>query len=262
MKVIWKAFLIGINLIIIGAIIIIAVLAANDWKFTEDYEMKTYVAQNENTQIILDYGAGALRTEFYNGDKIEITYPETKSYKSSVEETDGKFIFRSQPKWYVSLFHWPNLRNTPETVVKLPAGTVFNVDIKLGAGTVTLAGGTYGTIKTEVSAGKLNAGGINCNTLELDVSAGSVNLSGINCSLLDCDVSAGKLAITALVCPVIDCDVSAGTISLAVTGVKSDYTIKTDIGAGSCNVSDQTGATDKRLNVDCAAGSVNVTFGD
>ena len=239
MKAIWKCLIAGIVLITIGAGIIITTLAVNGWKIKEiNYTMKTFTAQNDNTSVELDIGAYALKCEFYDGDKIEIYYPDSKAYKTSISEKGGKLKFESKTKWYATFF---NFTKSPETVVKLPKDKVFDIIINLGAGTVNLADGVYGNIKTDVGAGKLYAQKITCNTLVSDVSAGS-------------------LEISALSCPDIKADVSAGSLKLGVVGAKVEYTIRASVSVGSCNVSDQTGTTDKKLDVDCSAGKITVDF--
>ncbi len=243
MKSILKAFIAGIVIIAIGAGIIIATLAANDWSFRgPDFEMKTYTEQNENSTVKIKVGAGILKTEFYDGDKIEIIYPDSKAYKNGLDETDGTLSFDSSIKWYASIFSF-GLWNAPETVVRLPANRTLNISLDMNAGKVELAAGTYGRIDADVSAGMLSA-------------------TGINCSKLYCDVSAGTVHVNNTVCPDIEIDISAGTLKLGVNGKKSEYTVKVDVSAGTCNLSDQTGTTDKRLFIDCSAGTVKVDFSE
>lgn len=239
MKAIWKCLIAGIILIAVGAGIIITTLAVNGWKIKEiNYTMKTFTAQNDNTSVELDIGAYALKCEFYDGDKIEIYYPDSNAYKTSVSEKDGKLKFLTKTKWYLSFF---NITKPPETVVKLPKDKVFDIKIDLGAGTVKLADGAYGNIQVDLGAGKLSAQKITSNTLIGDVSAGS-------------------LEIGELTCPDIKADVSAGSLKLGIVGAKAEYTIRASVSVGSCNVSDQTGTTDKKLVVDCSAGKISVDF--
>ncbi|MDE7440517.1 MAG: DUF4097 domain-containing protein [Clostridia bacterium] len=260
MKAIWKGFIAGIVLIVIGAGIIIATLAVNGWSVKEvNYTMETYKAQNDNNSIELDMGAYSLKTEFYDGDKIEITYPVSSGWRTSIKEKDGKLKFETKTKWYFTLF---KINKPPETVIKLPKDKVVDIKIDLGAGTVKLASGVYGNIDLDVSAGTLSTSGITCNKLDCDVSAGTLKIDGINCNNLICDVSAGKLSLNDVTCPDIKADVSAGTVIIGVNGAKNDYTIRASVSAGSCNVSNQTGATDKKLYVSCSAGSVKVNFSD
>lgn len=239
MKAIWKGFIAGIILVAIGAGIIIATLALNGWSLQEiSYTMSTFTAEHDNGAIEIDAGANTIRTEFYDGDRIEIYYPESKAYTTSVTESDGKIKFETKIKWYAYFF---SFAKRPEAVIKLPKGKAFDIKIELGAGAVTLAGGDYGRLDVNVNAGTLNAKGVSCNGLICDINAGTINIS-------------------ALTCPDIKAEVNAGRLSLGVNGTKSDYTIRASVSAGSCNVSNQSGNTDKTLDVKCSAGSVNVQF--
>lgn len=259
MKTIWKCVISGAVIIAIGIAVLVTTLAINGWAIETDYTMKTFTAKNENTFVELDVGACTLKTEFYDGDRIEISYPSGKSLKTDIDEVNGKLIFESKIKWYAHPF---GENKVPETVVKLPKDKVIDLVIDLGAGTVKLADGVYGKVIIDVDAGTLNAQNIECRTLICDISAGSATLKGVTCSSLDCDVSAGKLDITSLTCPRINADVSAGKLNLSVNGIESEYAVTVDVSAGSCNLSSHKGTTDKKIDVDCSAGSVTIKFID
>ena len=259
MKGIWKGIIAGIVLIVLGVAILLATLALNDWSVGTKYEIETFTAISDNNFVELDIGACALKTEFYDGDKIQITYPKGSNIKTDIDEYNGKLIFESKIKWYAHVFNKPSV---PETVVKLPKDKVLDLAIGLGAGTIKLADGAYGKVIIDLGAGTLDAQNLECGTLICDISAGSAKFKNVTCSTLDCDVSAGKLNISSLTCPKINVDVSAGEINLGVNGVKSEYTVRVDVSAGSCNLSNQKGNTDKKIEVDCSAGSVTVNFID
>ena len=257
MKSVVKWVIAGSAILAIGLGILIAALAINGWSIDAKYTMETYTAQDDNSFVELEIGASVLKTEFYDGEKIEITYPASKSFKTKINENNGKFSFESKVKWFAQFFNTPKV---PETTVKLPKNKVVDLVIDLGAGTVKLADGVFGNITIEVGAGKLEASNLECKTLSCDISAGSADIKAVTCSALICDISAGKLGIASLTCPEIKADVSAGKLDIAVNGVKSEYSIRASVSAGSCNLTNQTGTTDKTLVVDCSAGTVTVSF--
>lgn len=258
MKAIRKCLIAGIILIAIGAGIIITVLAVNGWSIKEtNYTMETFKAENDNTAVEIYLGANSLKTEFYDGEKIEISYPVSKAFKTSVSEKNGKLKFESKTKWYYSFF---NFTKAPETVVKIPKDKVFDIKVDLGAGTISLDGGVYGNLNIDVSAGTLKGSNITCGNLDIDVSAGTLALTGVTCDKIVCDVSAGTLNIKELTCPDVKADVSAGKLSMSINGLESEYTVRASVSAGSCNLKDRDGTTDKKLYADCSTGSVSVTF--
>ena len=276
MKSVWKWIIAGTVILAIGLGVMITTLAVNGWAVDIEYEMQTYTAKDDNSYLEIDLGASTLKTEFYDGDSIEIYYPQSKRLRTKIDEQQGKLTYKSEPKWYVNFSGTTKL---PETVIKMPKEKVLDLKIDLGAGTINLAGGVYGNVLIDVGAGKLNCQNIECNklsfdisagtvklesivctTLVCDISAGTVKLESVECTNLVCDVSAGKLDISSVACPDIKADVSAGTVNLGISGIKSEYTILSDVSAGTCNVSSQIGSTDKKLDVDCSAGTINVKF--
>ena len=219
MKTVVKCIIIGVAIIAIGAGILIATLAANGWSVKAKYTMQTYTAEHEIHELEIDVGAFTVKTEFFDGDKIEIEYPVSNRHKTSVKEHDGKLKFSTETKWWHMISIGKN--NAPETIIKLPKDRVLNLDIDLGAGTVNLASGVYGQVKIDIGAGIVKAESITCNNLDCDVSAGTVKFESVTCNSLKSDVSAGKLEVNSLNCPDIKADVSAGKLSINVDGIKA-----------------------------------------
>lgn len=233
-----KGIIAGVIIIIIGAAIMITGLALSGWKIEGgNFEMQTFTAESDNSALNIDIGAGTLVTEFYDGDKVVIEYPVAKNYVTEVGERDGGVYYNAKFKWYVFLGNY----DIPNTVVKLPNGVDFKIDIDIDAGTVRLADGRY----SEVS---------------VDINAGTFKANAIECSSLKCDMSAGTVKIDAVTCNTTAIEVSAGTANLGFTGDKSEYGITAKVSAGSCNVDGQTGSTDKTINVKVSAGTVKLSF--
>lgn len=261
MKTVFKCLIIGIVLAAIGAGIIIITLAANDWKFRTEYEMKTAEYEYGGSEILIEVDANGVKCEFYDGDKIEIAYPESKGFKTQISENDGKFVFRSKTKWYYSFFNWHAFWHMPETVVKLPKGRVYDLKIKSGAGNAYIADGEYKNVNIDIDAGSFKCGTISCDRLECNLDAGKVEINAVKANYIKCDVDAGGAYLSGVVCPEIFVDVDAGSANLKIDAEKSLYNISAKVDAGKCNVSNQTGSdANYKLNVDVDAGSVNVTF--
>lgn len=238
MKAIWKGLIAGAVVFVIGVAILITSLAVSGWTVKAKFTMETFVAEYDDTSVKLNLDTSVLKTEFYDGEKIEISYPVRKGFETEITERDGTLTFESKNKWFFQFFNYPKI---PETVVKLPKDKVFDLDIDAGAGTVRLADGDYGNIA-------------------IDMGAGTMTADKISSSKFYCNVSTGMIDISSLSCTDITAEVSAGMLSLGVSGVKSEYTISASVSAGECNVSNQTGTTDKKLTVDCSAGSIKVKF--
>ena len=258
MKGIGKAIISGVIIIAIGIAILLIGLALNGWSIGfKEFEMKRYEAVEENTSLKVDFGAGNLKTVFYDEDKIAIDYPTTKGYSTDISEKNGKLSFKTKVKMFsFGIGKW----QIPDAVIYLPKDIVFDLNFDLGAGTVDIESGKYGNIKIDVGAGTFTMGDTVCTDFNADVSAGKLEVSRLDCRKADLDVSAGKIKISSLTCPEIYADVSAGSLEICVAGVKAEYSISTSVSAGSCNLTPQTGTTDKKINADVSAGSINITF--
>lgn len=259
MKGFVKCIIAGVVIIFIGAALFITGFALNGWNFKNDvnFTMQSYTAEYDDTAIDIKIDAGSLRTEFYDGDKIYVEYPVAKRYNTTVTESGGTLYLKSEYRFF---FNFGNV-NIPDTVVKLPQGSVFEVRTEMNAGSVTLADGKYGRVELEMNAGTFKTDALECPSLEIDIDAGTVSAGTVICDTLLLDMSAGTAKIADFTCGKTDIKASAGTIKLGFTGGMEEYGISTDVSAGSCNVSPQRGTTDKTIDIDISAGTVKLEFG-
>ncbi len=285
MKGVLKGLLIGGMVAAIGVAVLIVGLYLNDWKFTafgsEDYTMETYTETQSNTNLKLDLDAVKFNVEFYDGDKVTVDYPVSKSYNVKIFEESNTLTVKRWRKWY-RFISWHGTDTLPEAKIKLPKDGVYNVEIEVNAGTTTLADGTYGNLSVDLNAGAFVAGNINCNFFECEVNAGKAELQIIDCAAAKTEVNAGTLNVNALKSDSLNLkinagnadiksvdalrtkiDVNAGTAYLSFNGIKSDYSVTVDKSAGKCNLSQQIATTgNKTITVDINAGTVNAIFSD
>lgn len=244
----------GIALLLIG-------LGVSGWKLNPEITEKTYIQSSENIKnISLDIAAGEFETVFYDGEKIEIDYFTSTTKKVEIKESGTTLTYRESNRWWINFIGF----KYPKVVIKLPQSNIYNLDVDMSAGIVSIAGGTFGNLDVDMSAGMVKFNdSITCGKLNIDISAGKIEADKIDCSSLKVNVSAGAVEIDEIICPVIDIGVSAGSVNLGIDGIKSEYTIRVDKSAGSCNVNNQTGTDSaKKIDIDVSAGSVNVRFTD
>ncbi|MDE7076456.1 MAG: DUF4097 domain-containing protein, partial [Clostridia bacterium] len=202
----------------------------------------------------------SIAVEFYDGDNIEVNYPDSINYGYEVKEKAGTLKVTPVNRVHFNWFGWSDI---PAVTVKVPHGKVMNLKLDLSAGAATVASGEYGDVRISMSAGSTTAGELKCKELITHLSAGKVTLGGAECSSLDVRLSAGVADISNVVCDDIDIDLSAGSARLSVIGNRSEYTIFVDKSAGSCNLINQSGSVaGKKIDVDLSAGAVEVTFKD
>ncbi|MDE5789392.1 MAG: DUF4097 domain-containing protein [Clostridia bacterium] len=257
----WKIFLgLGIVIFAIGLTLFITGLALNGWKFKVEYEMQTFTAAEENSTLDLKISAGSIAVEFYDGENIEVNYPDSVNYGYEVKEKAGTLKVKPVNRLHFNWFGWNDI---PTVTVKVPSGKIMNLKLDLSAGAATVASGEYGNVRISMSAGSTTAGDLKCGELITHLSAGKIAVGGAECSSLDVRLSAGVANISDVVCNDIDIDLSAGSAKLSVIGNKSEYTVSVDKSAGSCNLVNQSGTVaGKKIDVDLSAGSVEVTFKD
>ncbi len=256
MKGALKAMIAGIIIIAIGAAVLIGTLAFNGWSFKRpEFEMLEYSEYSGDT-IDIDLDAGTVKTQFYDGDKVIISYPSSSVYNHKIEVEGGTLKFKSNLK----LFH-PIGLDIPDTVISLPSGSIYNLNIEVSAGSSSVASGTYGNLQINVDAGSVTADSIECARLSLDVDAGSIEIKSAVCPSFFCDLNMGSINIKKLTCDSADVKVNMGENILSFTGAKEEYNITADVAMGSCNVSSQNGTTQKRLNLKVDMGTLNVDFG-
>ena len=251
--------IVGAIMIGVGIIIVLAVGFSSGWNYkAANWEEKVYQCEESNNinELDIDFPAGALKVEFYDGEKIKVEYSESEQITTEFKVTDGKLKISSIVHWHVQ-FLWFN--KIPETRIYIPQNMILGLNMDIDAGTVKVGDGAFANIYIKMSAGTLDMNNVLCNSFDLNMSAGTLKISQIQCGTFKSDLSAGKLSVDSLNCGDIDVDISAGNVTLNVAGNKSDYTIRTNVSAGKCNVSNQSGG-DKKLTVDVSAGKVTVNF--
>lgn len=260
----WKVFLaIGIVIFALGLGLFITGLALNGWKFKVEYDMHTFNSTEENTTLDLKISAGSIDVQYYDGDNIEVTYPDSVNYGYEVKEKAGTLKVTPVNRIHFNWFGWNDI---PAVTVKVPNGKVMNLNLELSAGVATVASGEYGEVRISMSAGSTTVGNVRCGDMRAHLSAGKITVGGTECDSLDLHLSAGVADISNVVCNDIDIDLSAGSAKMSVIGNKSEYAITVDKSAGSCNLYPQSPAqgtaVNRSIDVDLSAGAVEVTFKD
>ncbi len=263
MKGIGKAIGAGVTIVIIGVIVLVVALGLNGWKFDSltNYEMKHYESTQETSTIKLEFAVGTIKTEFYDGDKITIDYPENEHLTTTVTEQNGTLTALSNKsnRWWMNFGFLT--KKIPTTVISIPKNLKVNIDFEINAGTVNIADGEYLSVKMELNAGTVKMGNTVCDNLQCRVNAGTLKVENVACSKIKCDLDAGTVVLSDVICNDIDVDVSAGTANITVNGDKSEYNISASVSAGSCNVKSQQGTdANKHIRVDVSAGTVSVNF--
>ncbi len=277
MKGFIKVMIAGAVILGLGIAVLIIVLGANGWHIEGDYEMKTYECQETNTALDVDFDAGSLKIEYYEGETIKVEYPENKRITMTATEADGKLTLKSTYKRWIN-FDWFSI--IPETKIWLPQDDVIALNLDVDAGMVSVPEGEYADMNIVMDAGSLHTGALKCKNFSLKMNAGAADVESVisenpifckmnagdfkvkslECPALKCEISAGSLEAEKVAANELDVDVSAGDARVTMVGTESEYTVDVHKSAGSCNISNRTGTTDKRITAKISAGSVDVRF--
>lgn len=288
-----KTIVIGVVIAVIGVFLLITALAINGWKLDSNFEMKVYDCTTEISSFKLEFDIGTLKTQFYDGEKIIVEYPENRSLKTTFSETDDGTLTMVTNKKF-RFFQFKSLfQKAPVAVINVPKGNVLNLDLKINAGKVEIASGDYGNVTLNLNAGEVIFGDINCkdnicnlnagkvsyktlnsynNTFKLNagsleineligndvdstINAGSIDILNANCKTWKMKVNAGDIDFGSLVCNDVFFDVNAGNIKVT-TWIGN--ILKLDVDSGSINVDVDGSKLDYSINVRKSSGSCNL----
>ena len=278
MKGFVKVIIAGAVLLVVGVVILVIALGIYGWQIDDDYDMKNYECTEQNTILDIDFSAGTLEINYYDGEKIKIEYPENKNLSASIVETNGKLSFTTTTKRKWNIFNWFN--KIPTAKIWRPQGEIIDIDLDMNAGVTKVAEAEFGNFNIKMNAGTLQMDNATCKKMSVDMNAGTINVKDVvSAEAIRIDLSAGALSIQSLVCPSlvgdisagsvnisrlqtasVDFDISAGAVKLGMIGAKSDYNIAIQKSAGSSNITNQSGNKDLRIKANISAGSLNVSF--
>ena len=278
MKSMVKAIIAGSCVIVLGVVILLIALGLNGWTFKADFTTNEFVAEQDNNELIVENSIGSVKINYYDGEKVQIIYPESENYKMSISEQNGYVkVTTPNPKWY-EFSIWRT--DIPEMVINLPKTTVFQMHLKVNAGSLRLEG-KYSSVWLTVNAGSLRVTDVECDKIYATVNAGSMFINNLICdTLFKGEVNAGSMLIDSIICteefnakvnagslnakyvacPYTNVSVSTGSLNITLKGNKSDYSISAHVTAGSSNISNQKGTTDKKITANVSAGSLKVNF--
>ncbi len=302
MKAWVKGVIAGAVIAAIGVIILIAGLYFNDWNYAYgagNITMETAEFDSEPVNsILINVDSSAVKTEYYEGEKIIVDYPVSERYVSEVVLTDKSLRISGRHRrfwWQILSFNFGSL---PEITVKLPINKVVGLTLNIDAGTASIASGTFGKIdlklvagevrlddvvcenfNAELDAGSIKTGNIVCTDFNADLDAGSIKTGNIVCTNFNADLDAGYFSAAAIKSASITCvatagkiklnsimsgttkfNISAGEVEATFTGKQSDYNISVHKSAGKCNVESSSSDSDQYIIVNISSGSAELNF--
>lgn len=202
----------------------------------------------------------AAELEIKTGDKFAV---ETNHKYLKCEEKDEilkigetKPPFASNPKGM-------------KVILTIPQDKIFDyVDIRAGAGTVTIDELSSNMLNIDLGAGELTAQILDASDkAEIDGGAGSVTISDGRLNNADIDMGVGELNLTSELSGKSSIDYGVGETNLVLIGEEDYYKIELDKGIGEAfmdgkKMSDDSvyGAGKNFIEIDGGIGELNITF--
>lgn len=156
-----------------------------------------------------------------------------------------------------------------KVILTIPQNKIFDyVDIRAGAGSVTIDELLSNMLDIDLGAGELTAQILDASDkAEIDGGAGSVTIKGGHLSNADIDMGVGELNLESELSGKSSIDYGVGETNLVLIGEEDDYKIELDKGIGEAwldgkKMSDDSvyGAGKSIIEIDGGIGELSITF--
>lgn len=218
-------------------------------------------------KVSFNISAGYVRVVPGNEAKLVVDGP--MQYQSTV--ANGEWIIydsyhnisASNQRFY------SNGQDITTTFTLIVPADIYELDIKLGVGTLSAEGFTSHDVDFEAEAGSIEIKNITAVELDLSAQAGSLDATGIVSTNCDLDVEAGYISFEGEVSGKLDADCAVGAITIRVPR-PSQYGWETSTELGSITIDGQQRRNSSSghdndsispfFDLDCELGSIEVIF--
>lgn len=240
---------------ICGALFTVANLISPN---TDDEIEINHTIGNDFTSISINLSAADLEIKTGESFGVETNHKYLKCEEKDdiLKISETKSLFASHPRGM-------------KVTLTVPQDTIFDyVDIRAGAGRVTIEEILSNMLNIDLGAGELTAQRLDAlYNAEIDGGAGSVTIKGGILSNADIDMGVGELNLTSELNGKSSIDYGIGETNLVLIGEQDDYKIELDKGIGEAMIdgrkmSDDSvyGAGDRYIEIDGGVGELNITF--
>lgn len=252
-----SVFILALLLIIVGAIILILALSANDWRLgTSNYETTEFEINDTVQDISISANTDDIVFLRAEDGKGKVVFYEHKSERHYVKILNGKVNIgvKNEKKW------WENMFNTvsPKMTIYLPAGeygalkiesdtgdisipsdfSFESINIALSTGDTSISG-TQKIIKISVSTGDVSLDGVISSSIDLSASTGDMKIKNVNCEGdIATSVSTGDIEIIDTSCHNFTSKGSTGELDISGSVASGVFTIERSTGDITFNRSD------------------------
>ena len=214
-----KKWLLAAAFLVVTGVIIIAVVSAYHWEFTdlgaEKRETSTYVIREDFQSIKVDTDTADILFAVSDDDTCRAVCCAEKKIKHSVDVREGTLTIRvtDDRAWYEQI--GLNFRS-PKVTVYLPKTEYASIVMEAGTGDIEIPN----AIKVDradisLSTGDIRIGHMSAGTLELSSSTGEITVSDVSCrGDIRIDVTTGEVDLENVTCQNLSSGGSTGDVSL------------------------------------------------
>lgn len=252
------AFAIFLSISIIAGICSALFTVANLFGTNTESEIVNQSIGTDFTSISINLSAAEL--EIKTGDKFDVAtnhkYLKCEEKDDILKISETRKLFTSHPKGM-------------KVILTVPQDKIFDyVDIRAGAGTVTIDELSSNMINIDLGAGELTAQILDASDkAEIDGGAGSVTIKGGHLSNADIDMGLGELNLESELSGKSSIDYGVGETNLVLIGEEDDYKIELEKGIGEAwldgkKMSDDSvyGAGKSFIEIDGGIGELSIIF--
>lgn len=252
------AFAIFLSISIIAGICSALFTIANLFGANTESEIGNHTIGTDFTSISINLNAAEL--EIKTGDDFALQtnhkYLKCEEKDDILKISETRKLFTSHPKGM-------------KVILTVPQYKIFDyVDIRAGAGTVTIDELSSNMLNIDLGAGELTAQILDASDkAEIDGGAGSVTIKGGHLSNADIDMGVGELNLESELSGKSSIDYGVGETNLVLIGEEDDYKIELDKGIGEAwldgkKMSDDSvyGAGKSIIEIDGGIGELSITF--
>ncbi len=253
-KSVLAAIIVGVSLILVGAVIFTGAMFIFDWDFkglsTESFETNKYDITEEVKDIAIKTVAADIEFVPSDSDQISVECYERSKVKHSVEVRDGVLTVEALDtrKWYNHIgigFKTPKIKvEIPEgeygalslksdtSDVKIPRNYKFeSVDIKGTTGNLLFEANVSGDLKARFTTGNILIKNISAQSLDLSATTGNINVTDVTCQgNVSADVTTGGCIIKNLACVNFTSDGDTGDLTLENATVIKNVSVERSTG--------------------------------
>jgi len=242
--------------LIISAILLVCFAGCNKQDVVLD-EVKAYEIATEIHS--LDVQISAADFKIVSADEFSV---ESNLKYLSVSEKDGVLKIVDEPK---SNSNYTNAILT----LYVPNGVVFNdVDIETGAAKMTVDTLSASSVELKLGAGDVRFESLNASA-DVDIKGGAGQITIVNGTLndLSLEMGMGELNLTAAVLGESDLKFGVGESNVTLIGSKDDYKVDIEKGLGNITVDGKTvtdfgssGNGQNHIEIEGGVGTINLKF--